>query len=211
MRSYRILNSQGAVAEVAPLCMEDAFSIAIIGSDPKVRQSANIPFDQSLASAEAFVKRRVEQAETELSATFAVISDEVVIGCCSLHSYSRARDEAEIAFWLARSSWGLGWGFAICLALVTIAKEKRHLTTLRARCLRSNRRAIYVLQKCGFQPAGIASVKNIRTYRLRLDPLCYERCAMQATAYPCRAGSRLDVRRAATAPVATGLRWPRVL
>jgi RimJ/RimL family protein N-acetyltransferase len=171
VRNYRIRNSLGIVGELAPLCMEHAFSIAIIGGDPAIRRSVNLSFGESLASAEAFVKRRIAEAETDLSATFAVLSDEVVIGCCSLHSYSVARDEAEMAFWLSSSYWGLGWGSEMCRALVTIAKQRRHLTTLIARCFCSNLRAIRILQKCGFQHvcrSGV-SAENICTFSLTLN------------------------------------------
>ena len=163
-----ISSSLGAVGELLPLCLAHAFSLAIIGSDPEIRKLVNIPFNQTLTSAEGYAKGRIAEAETGASATFVLICQDAVIGCCSLHSFSRARDEAEVAFWLDRSYWGLGWGTEMCRALVTIARQERSLSVLIARCLLSNGRAISVLQKCAFRPANLPG-KDIRLFTLRLE------------------------------------------
>jgi RimJ/RimL family protein N-acetyltransferase len=167
MQNYAVLNSLGTAGELVPLGIEHAFSIAILGSDPAILKWVNIPFNQTLTSAEDFVKERIAEAETGESATFVLICEDAVIGCCSLHSFSRARDEAEVAFWLGRCYWGLGWGTEMCRSLVTIARQKRSVSVLIARCLRPNRRAIGVLRKCAFRPANLLG-KDIRLFTLRL-------------------------------------------
>ena len=56
VQSYPISSSLGVVGELLPLCLGHAFSLAIIGSDPEIRKWVNIPFNQTLASAEGYVK-----------------------------------------------------------------------------------------------------------------------------------------------------------
>jgi RimJ/RimL family protein N-acetyltransferase len=130
--------------------LTDAEAIALLANDLRVAaNTARIPHPYGVADAEQFIaaiNRRDEES------CWAVGHSGALIGMCGLVPAER---EAEIGYWLGAPFWGRGFATEAARAVIDHAFGQLGHETLQAGARVTNPASRRVLEKCGFQWAGV--------------------------------------------------------
>jgi len=131
---------------------EDAPALhAAIAEEAIVRNLASAPWPYSLDDARAFLATEHDPASASLLVFRRTDGAPQLIGAAGL---GRLPDgETELGYWIARSSWGLGYATEAARAVVEIARSLR-LPKLHAGHFIDNPASGRVLGKLGFRPTG---------------------------------------------------------
>jgi RimJ/RimL family protein N-acetyltransferase len=130
--------------------LADAEAIALLANDLRVAaNTARIPHPYGVADAEQFIaviNRRDEES------CWAIGHAGALIGMCGLVPAER---EAEIGYWLGAPFWGRGFATEAARAVIDHAFGQLGYETLQAGARVTNPASRRVLEKCGFQWAGV--------------------------------------------------------
>lgn len=132
---------------------EDAPALArAIGDEMIVRNLAVAPWPYSLRDAEAYLAAPRDPVLPSLLIFARTDGEPVLVGSCGLGR--RPSGKVELGYWIARPFWGRGFATEAGLALVGIARALG-LQRLEASHFLDNPASGRVLEKLGFQPAGL--------------------------------------------------------
>jgi RimJ/RimL family protein N-acetyltransferase len=134
---------------------------------------------QSMADAEAWLKRMEGIQATGLALQFVVVSKSsgLAIGTCLLFRYEGGSARAELGYVLGRSHWGSGLMHEALQALIDSAFAGLALRRLEAEVDPRNRPSTRLLQRLGFTKEGLlrqrwvtkGEVKDVEMYGLLRD------------------------------------------
>lgn len=112
---------------------------------------------QTLADAEAWLKRMTTAQETGASLQFVIVekATQRVIGTCLLFRYDEGSKRAEVGYVLGRAHWRRGLMFEALTALLRYAFGEVGIRRLEAEVHPDNQGSNGVLQKCGFVREGL--------------------------------------------------------
>jgi RimJ/RimL family protein N-acetyltransferase len=128
----------------------DVKAIATLVNDRRIAaNTARIPHPYAIENAEQFIAA-VNKREGE--ACFVITLDGAPIGVCSVEL---REDGPEIGYWLGVSYWGRGFATEAVRALIDYAFGDLEHETLISGARVTNPASRRVLEKCGFQWAGV--------------------------------------------------------
>jgi RimJ/RimL family protein N-acetyltransferase len=149
----------------------DCEAIAELANDRRIAENtARLPHPYGLADAESFVARAKED---ENERCFVVtLADGRLIGACGLARFDRKAPE--IGYWIGVPFWGQGYATEAARAVIDHVFSASDYETIHGAARISNPASRRVLEKCGFQWAGvelrriraIASVAPVDCFRL---------------------------------------------
>ena len=137
-----------------PIALEHIEAMQEFASDPKISVPVNFEYPYPRNAAENYIKNHIEEHKKKYSFTFAVTQNLMFIGICNLHSLCYEQKIAEMAFWIAKPYWGLGYAKQSVKALLRFAFTQIDLEAVTACTFNYNKRAIRFLEKMGFQAKG---------------------------------------------------------
>ncbi len=137
--------------QLRPFAPEDAEAFRALAGDWDVaRMTSDIPHPLSLAQA----LRWLEPAEDEHR--FAVVRNGGLIGGAGY--FRRPSGVAELGFWLGREHWGQGYATEATRAVLTHGFVESRYTTFSSSHFVDNPASRRVLEKLGFEPAGMGRI-----------------------------------------------------
>jgi RimJ/RimL family protein N-acetyltransferase len=132
----------------------DAEAIARLANDRRVAaNTARIPHPYGLDDAEQFIAA-VNRRNGD--AAFLIALDGAPIGICGTSS---SDDEPEIGYWLGVPYWGQGYATEAARAVIDYAFGTLQYPALQAGARVNNPASRRVLEKCGFQWAGVRLIR----------------------------------------------------
>ena len=132
---------------------EDAPALAkAIADETIVRNLASAPWPFSLRDAEAYLAAPRDPVLPSLLIFERTGGEPLLVGSCGLGR--RSSGNVELGYWIARPHWGRGFATEAGEALVAIARVLG-LARLEASHFLDNPASGRVLEKLGFQPAGM--------------------------------------------------------
>jgi RimJ/RimL family protein N-acetyltransferase len=134
---------------------EDAPALAAAIADRAiVRNLAVVPWPYSLRDAEAFLASPRDPILPSLLIFERTRSEPRLVGSCGLGR--RPSGAVEMGYWVARPYWGRGFATEAGAALIDIGRTLG-LTALEGSHFLDNPASARVLEKLGFEPAGIVA------------------------------------------------------
>lgn len=132
---------------------EDASALAMALGDRSVACNlATVPWPYGLREAEAYLAAPRDPILPTLVILERTDGAPRLVGACGLGR--RPSGAVELGYWIARSDWGRGFATEACTALVEIARTLG-LTSLEGSHFIDNPGSARVLEKIGFEPAGV--------------------------------------------------------
>ena len=132
---------------------EDAPALAqAIGDEFIVRNLASAPWPYRMRDAEAFLASPRDPVLPSFLIFERTNGAPNLVGSCGLGR--RASGSVELGYWIARSYWSRGFATEAAVALIDIARTLG-LTQLEGSHFLDNPASARVLEKLGFEPAGI--------------------------------------------------------
>ncbi|WP_274651343.1 GNAT family N-acetyltransferase [Paenibacillus humicola] len=131
----------------------DAKSVQqLAGHEEVARTTLSIPHPYPDGTAEAWIERTRNAAQNGDIFSFALIKkeDSLLIGCVSLR-VSKADNQAEMAYWVGRPFWGLGFATEAAKRIVTFGFEDLQLNRIYAAAMTKNPASYKVMSKIGMQ------------------------------------------------------------
>ena len=137
---------------------EDARAIASLANDIRIAQNTTrIPFPYALPDAQAWL-RAVNRQPSD--ATYVVtLRDGPIIGICGVERPGEGKPE--LGYWFGTHYWGQGFATEAARAVIDQVFSERGCEEIHAGARISNPASRRVLEKCGFQWAGVG------LYRIR--------------------------------------------
>lgn len=137
--------------------MEDARLLPSIANTRAIswNTSHDFPHPFNLEAAKAFLKPRLSASPPD-DWNYAITLDERLIGGCRIwrgedvHAHT-----AEIGYWLDVDYWGMGLATEVVATVVDHVAANSDIEQITANCFGWNPASRRVLEKCGFQRAGI--------------------------------------------------------
>ncbi len=133
---------------------EDLFSVF---GDPAVMAYWSHPAWEQLERAREYIR--------DIHAGFAArqlfqwgvaeLDSDIILGTCTLCSYSAEQKRAEVGIILGRASWGRGLGREVLNLLIPFAFEEMDLERLEADIDPNNERSLALFEGCGFVREGL--------------------------------------------------------
>ena len=128
----------------------DVGNIVTLAGDRRVAENtARIPYPYSAADAEGFLALTNQKGGETV---FAIELDGTLIGMCGV---DLRQDGAELGYWLGVPFWGRGYATEAARALIDHAFAELGHDVLSSGARVSNPASRRVLEKCGFQWAGV--------------------------------------------------------
>lgn len=112
------------------------------------------PWPYTLADAENWLKLASQSWQTDSEYPFAIIKDEILIGCCGLTRIDEAQNIWEIGYWMGKAYWGKGYVTEAARGLLTWAEHQMGITRFVSGHIDDNPASGRVLVKLGFEHAG---------------------------------------------------------
>ena len=141
---------------LALLLPADAAELFLLMDDPDVMAYWDVPEIDDPDLITSIVEGQVAVMAAGQAIHWAIrsLSDEALIGCCSLSEIDRWHRRGEVGFLLGRQAWGQGYGLEAMRAVVAYAGASG-LRRLAARTHLGNRRSEALLEKLGFRQEGL--------------------------------------------------------
>lgn len=167
-RTERLLLRPGW-AEDAPALARAICDLAV------VRNLSTAPWPYSLRDAEAYLASPRDPVLPSFLIFERTDGEPALVGACGLGR--RPSGAVEMGYWIAREHWGRGFATEACRVLIDIARTLG-FTTLEASHFLDNPASARVLEKLGFESAGITAPRTscarggeapARMLRLRLN------------------------------------------
>ena len=137
--------------------LEDAKAVAALAGDRRVAENTmRIPHPYTLADAAEWISSANSGAGKH---TFLVTHGGAPIGACGLDD--RSGPAPELGYWLGVPYWGQGFATEAARAVIDFAFGELGIEAVQAGARVSNPASRRVLEKCGFQWAGVG------LYRIR--------------------------------------------
>jgi len=135
------------------LILEDAIQILKMRSSKKVNQHIARPEMDSEEKAKSLVTRCHEMFQNKAGIPWAGVikGSNELIGTCGFNMLDWDNRRAEIGGELSPDFWGKNIAFEAVEAIIKFGFENLELHAIEAKMLASNRSALYVLQKLGFE------------------------------------------------------------
>ena len=133
--------------------LTDAKSVqALAGHEEVARTTLSIPHPYPDGAAEAWIERTRSAAERGDIFSFALIGKELdqLIGCVSLR-VSKSDNQAELAYWVGRPYWGLGFATEASRRIVEFGFEALGLSRIYAAAMTTNPASCKVMSKIGMK------------------------------------------------------------
>jgi len=153
----------------------DAEALARLVNDRRIAvNTARIPYPYKVEDAEQFIAA-VNRKDGEVA--FLITLDDASIGCCSV---APSDSGPELGYWVGVPFWGQGFATEAARAVIDYAFASLGHEVLEAGARVSNPASRRVLEKCGFQWAGVrlAKIRAINSAapadRFRLDRRLWE-------------------------------------
>ena len=137
---------------IEPIESRHGACIQKVISDPEIARTSEIPDALPPEGAGAWIERMKVRREQGRALTFAILTDNCVVGVCQLGSRDRTiSDSAELGFFVGKSFWGRGYATKASRLVLAHAFRELGLTSVSAACLAWNTGAVRVLEKLGFE------------------------------------------------------------
>ncbi|MFY9899061.1 MAG: GNAT family N-acetyltransferase [Xanthobacteraceae bacterium] len=133
----------------APVRSDVRDIVALAGDRRVAENTARIPHPYSAADAEGFLALTNQKGGETV---FAIELDGTLIGMCGV---DLRQDGAELGYWLGVPFWGRGYATEAARALIDYAFAELGHDALSSGARVSNPASRRVLEKCGFQWAGV--------------------------------------------------------
>ena len=137
--------------------LRDAAAVFSIFTDEVVTRYYLIAPFTEMAQAEQMVQNRIDRFYAGAGVHWAITwrGEDTLLGSCGFSNRQRGPGIAELGYELARPYWNQGIMTEALRACLTYAFAERGLSRIEAQILPENRASRRVLQKLGFQWAGL--------------------------------------------------------
>ena len=152
---------------------DDVADIAFLANSAKIATMVSrMPYPYGIADARAFVERHADGGPNGGVFAVTLAATGRFIGCAGLDSSKG--NGLELGYWLGEPFWGKGYATEAAHALVDLAFDGTEIERVFASCRLNNPASRRVIQKSGFQHAGIGlmssmSAGNVSIERFVLD------------------------------------------
>lgn len=151
-RSQRLL--------LRPVWPEDwSLVLEAIADEAVVKNLASAPWPYSEKDARAFTALPIEPRFPRFLITRAC--DAALLGCIGIDRSDAFADGVELGYWIARSHWGRGYATEAGRAVLCIAHTLGY-RRIEAMHFLDNPASGRVLEKLGFRPTGVTSMRHSR-------------------------------------------------
>ncbi|WP_246315594.1 GNAT family N-acetyltransferase [Paenibacillus foliorum] len=155
--------------------LADAKSVQeLAGHEEVARTTLSIPHPYPDGAAEAWIERTRSATEIGTIYSFALVGKEnnELIGCVSLR-VSKTDNQAELAYWVGRPYWGLGFATEASKRIVVFGFEELGLNRIYAAAMTKNPASYKVMSKIGMKFKEILP-KHILKSEVYEDLVLYE-------------------------------------
>ncbi len=153
---------------------DDVADIAFLANNPKVASMiARMPFPYSAADARSFVERNAAGGPNGGVYAVTMRATGRFIGCAGLDTSKG--NGLELGYWLGEPFWGQGFATEAAHALVDLAFEKSDVPRITAACRLTNPASRRVIQKSGFQHAGIGMMNSLAAGSVSIERFVLDR------------------------------------
>jgi ribosomal-protein-alanine N-acetyltransferase len=139
-----------------PFKLEDAPIVQELCGDIEIaRTTLLIPFPYPNGAAESWIISNQAAAEYEARFTFALVNivDQNLLGCITL-SIDKLHKRGELAYWIGRAFWGLGFATEAAKCVVSFGFNTIRLNKIWAAAMTKNPASSQVMYKVGMQYEG---------------------------------------------------------
>jgi RimJ/RimL family protein N-acetyltransferase len=139
-------------------CREDlAALVPLIGDYAVAKNLAAVPHPYTAADAESWLDGMTERRAAD-GDDWAILRSGMFTGICSVTRY---QGRLSLGYWLGKSFWGMGYATEAAEAAVSYAFAAHDVFALVSGYFVDNPASGRVLEKLGFEPAGIELVRCV--------------------------------------------------
>lgn len=154
MHAYRIETERLLLRALTPGDVPDL--VTLLNDYEVAKNLSRVPHPYTDEDAHGFLGRMTAEAGEKKDFVFAITgrADGAFFGCCGVH-----RDEAglfELGYWLGQAHWRRGYATEAARALAAFAFGELKVERITAGWFEDNPASGHVLEKVGFEPAGMA-------------------------------------------------------
>jgi RimJ/RimL family protein N-acetyltransferase len=153
---------------------DDVADIAFLANNPKVASMvARMPFPYHVADARSFVERNAGGGPNGGVYAVTMRATGRFIGCAGLDTSKG--NGLELGYWLGEPFWGHGFATEAAHALVDMAFNESPVPQVTATCRLTNPASRLVIQKSGFQHAGIGMMNSLAAGSVSIERFVLDR------------------------------------
>jgi RimJ/RimL family protein N-acetyltransferase len=153
---------------------DDVADIAFLANNPKVAAMvARMPYPYHVADARSFVERNASGGPNGGVYAVTMRATGRFIGCAGLDTSKG--NGLELGYWLGEPFWVQGFATEAAHALVDLAFERSEVPMITATCRLTNPASRRVIQKSGFQHAGIGMMNSLAAGSVSIERFVLDR------------------------------------
>jgi RimJ/RimL family protein N-acetyltransferase len=153
---------------------DDVADIAFLANNPKVASMvARMPYPYCIQDARSFVERNGTGGPNGGVYAVTMRATGRFIGCAGLDTSKGSG--LELGYWLGEPFWGQGFATEAAHALVDLAFRNSTIAQITAGCRLTNPASKRVIQKSGFQHAGIGMMNSLAAGPVSIERFVLDR------------------------------------